>query len=116
MKALVKYSRGHGHVEIRDMSPPSPGHGEALVRVSRAGLCPKHNPELATLIHFAASVPNTGPYLEFPARVVTYDDWYDPKFTIQEGGKIAVPTGPGLGINYDDAIWREAAPRHHSIP
>jgi len=39
MKALVKYSRGYGHVEIRDMLPPSPGHGEALVRVSRAGLC-----------------------------------------------------------------------------
>ena len=69
---------------------------------------PKHNPELATLIHVAASVPNTGPYLEFPAHVVTYDDWYAPKFTLQKGGKIAVPTGVGLGIDYDDSIWQEA--------
>ena len=71
---------------------------------------PKHNPELATLLHFAAAVPNTGPYLEFPAAPVTYEDWYAPRFTIQDGGTIAVPTGPGLGITYDDTIWKAAEP------
>ena len=66
---------------------------------------PKHNPELSTLLHFASVVRNTGPFLEYPARVVEYDTWYDPAFVVQEGGKIKVPTGPGLGISYDDGIW-----------
>jgi len=69
---------------------------------------PKHNPELATLIHFASVVQNSGPFLEFPARVVAYDDWYSPKFTIEEGGFIKIPTGPGLGVEYDPDIWNRA--------
>lgn len=66
---------------------------------------PKHNPELSTLLHFASVVPHTGPFLEFPARIVNYDSWYEPAYIIQEGGKIKVPKGPGLGISYDDKIW-----------
>jgi L-alanine-DL-glutamate epimerase-like enolase superfamily enzyme len=68
---------------------------------------PKHNPELSTLLHFASVVRNTGPFMEFPARVVQHDSWYSPAFELQEGGKIKVPTGPGLGISYDEAIWKQ---------
>lgn len=39
MKALVKYSRGHGNMELREVASPLPAHGEVIVRVSRAGLC-----------------------------------------------------------------------------
>jgi len=63
---------------------------------------PKHNPELATLLHFASMTRNTGPFMEFPARPVTHDAWYEPHFHIQAGGTIEVPTGPGLGITYDE--------------
>jgi L-alanine-DL-glutamate epimerase-like enolase superfamily enzyme len=69
---------------------------------------PKHNPELCTLLHFASVVRNTGPFMEFPAVAVKYDSWYDPPFVLQEGGKIKVPTGPGLGVSYDESIWKQA--------
>ena len=68
---------------------------------------PKHNPELSTLLHFASTVRNTGAFMEFPARPVKYDSWYRPAFVIQEGGKLKVPQEPGLGISYDDEIWRD---------
>jgi len=66
---------------------------------------PKFSPELATMVHFASVVQNTGPFMEFSAVKEKYDDWYDPKFIIEKGGYIKVPTSPGLGISYDDDIW-----------
>lgn len=69
---------------------------------------PKFGPELATLLHFASVVRNTGPYLEFPAAQPRHGSWYAPAFTIREGGTIEVPTGPGLGITYDLSIWAQA--------
>jgi L-alanine-DL-glutamate epimerase-like enolase superfamily enzyme len=69
---------------------------------------PRNNPELATLIHFASVVQNTGPFMEFSAVKVDHEDWYDPKFTVEKGGFIKVPTGPGLGISYDDSVWKDA--------
>lgn len=39
MKALVKYARGYGNAEIREVERPKPGFGEAVVRVCFAGLC-----------------------------------------------------------------------------
>jgi L-alanine-DL-glutamate epimerase-like enolase superfamily enzyme len=103
-----------------DMVQPDMMYNGGIIRAMRvarvadeAGICvtphsPKHNPELATLIHFASVVHNTGPFMEFPAREVRYDDWYEPKFTIQEGGFIKVPAGPGLGIDYDPDVWERA--------
>jgi len=115
---------GHFKVMIRvrhvDMVQPDLMYNGGLIRALRVaqmaaegGLrvtphSPKHNPELATLLHFGSVVKHTGPFLEFPARPVSYEDWYEPHFTIAEGGFIDVPTGPGLGITYDPAIWNEA--------
>ena len=69
---------------------------------------PKHNPELATLLHFASLVRHTGPFMEFPAVDVKHEDWYRPHFTVKPGGYIDVPRGPDLGITYDEAIWKQA--------
>jgi L-alanine-DL-glutamate epimerase-like enolase superfamily enzyme len=115
---------GHFRVMIRDqivnIVQPDLMYNGGLIRALRvahmareAGIpvtphSPKHNPELSTLLHFASVVRHTGPFLEFPARRVTYDAWYEPAFTIQAGGKIKVPTGPGLGITYDEKIWGQA--------
>jgi L-alanine-DL-glutamate epimerase-like enolase superfamily enzyme len=115
---------GHFRVMIReryvDMVQPDLMYNGGLIRALRvarmageAGIrvtphSPKHNPELATLVHFASVVRHTGPFLEFPAVRVTHEDWYSPRFTIREGGSLRVPTGPGLGIDYDDAIWKSA--------
>ena len=115
---------GHFRFMIRegvvDVVQPDLQYNGGLIRALRvakmaeiAGIpvtphSPKHNPELATLIHFASLVQHTGPFLEFPARELTYEDWYAPQFRIQEGGYIQVPTGPGLGITYDPVVWRDA--------
>lgn len=114
---------GHFRVMIRerivDVVQPDLMYNGGLIRALRvarmaaeAGMkvtphSPKHNPELSTLLHFASVVRNTGPFMEFPARVVEYDSWYDPAFVIQEGGKLKVPKGPGLGISYDERIWEQ---------
>jgi threonine dehydrogenase-like Zn-dependent dehydrogenase len=39
MKALVKYGRGKGMMEIRDVPVPSPGLGEVLIKVKSVGVC-----------------------------------------------------------------------------
>ncbi len=77
-------------------------------RAARDPAQPQAQSELATLLHFGSIVEHTGPFLEFPARPVSYEDWYEPHFTIRDGGFIDVPTGPGLGVAYDPAIWEEA--------
>ncbi len=115
---------GHFRAMIRrrtvDVIQPDLMYNGGLIRALRvaqmaaeAGIpvtphSPKHNPELATLLHFASVVKHTGPHLEFPAAPVTYSDWYSPHFTIGDGGYIDVPTGPGLGVEYEQGIWERA--------
>jgi L-alanine-DL-glutamate epimerase-like enolase superfamily enzyme len=55
----------------------------------------------AKILQFAASVPNPGEYMEYPWRKPSKPEpWYTPNLEIKDG-KIQVPTGPGLGIDYD---------------
>ncbi|WP_373523023.1 hypothetical protein [Aquiflexum sp.] len=46
-------------------------------------------------------------YQEFPGGKKKYPDWYYPHFDI-ENGFIKVPTGPGLGLKYDDLIFKKS--------
>jgi L-iditol 2-dehydrogenase len=39
MKALVKYARGMGNMEIRDVPEPTPGVGEVKIKVKATGIC-----------------------------------------------------------------------------
>jgi L-iditol 2-dehydrogenase len=39
MKALVKYARGEGNMEVRDVAEPSPGAGQVKIAVKAAGIC-----------------------------------------------------------------------------
>ncbi|MGC9394024.1 MAG: mandelate racemase/muconate lactonizing enzyme family protein [Anaerolineae bacterium] len=70
---------------------------------------PKAGAEAAPVLHFAAVTPNLGPYQEYHGAAVAPAPWYKPDFAIHDGA-VAVPTGPGLGIAYDPAVWREAKP------
>ena len=53
------------------------------------------------ILHFASAIPNAGDYMEYPWRKPSKpESWYSPNLEIRNG-KIAVPTGPGLGIEFD---------------
>src|SRR2546425_7354379 len=39
MRALIKTRPGVGNLELLEIVPPSPGPGEALVRVGQSGMC-----------------------------------------------------------------------------
>ena len=53
------------------------------------------------ILHFASAIPNAGEYMEYPWRKPTKpESWYSPNLEIRNG-KIAVPTTPGLGVEFD---------------
>jgi len=60
------------------------------------------------MLNFAAAIPNIGPYMEFPHRSKPKPvSWYTPNLVIREG-KLPVPTGPGLGVDFDPDYLRQA--------
>ena len=67
----------------------------------------KSDANTAYMLHFAAVTPNVGPYQEYNAAPPGERWWEAPSFEVHEG-TIAVPDGPGLGVSYDPALWREA--------
>jgi L-alanine-DL-glutamate epimerase-like enolase superfamily enzyme len=61
----------------------------------------------ANILHFASAMPNMGPYIEFPWRAPQKPvSWYTPDFRIVDG-RIKVPAGPGLGVEYDPDYLRK---------
>jgi L-alanine-DL-glutamate epimerase-like enolase superfamily enzyme len=58
-------------------------------------------------LHFAAAVPNIGPWQEYKQGVETYGKWFDPPLRIVDG-ELAVPTGPGVGIADPKDVLRGA--------
>jgi L-alanine-DL-glutamate epimerase-like enolase superfamily enzyme len=48
-------------------------------------------------LHFAACVPNIGPWQEYKEGVGTYGQWFNPPLRINDGA-LTVPKGPGMGI------------------
>ncbi|MBN1581525.1 MAG: mandelate racemase/muconate lactonizing enzyme family protein [Anaerolineae bacterium] len=69
--------------------------------------CPRNDPNLAYMLHFAAVVPNLGPHQEYNTKKVRSQWWIAPSFEARNG-VITVPTGPGLGIEYDPKMWDKA--------
>jgi L-iditol 2-dehydrogenase len=39
MKGLVKYARGHGNMEVREVAEPFPAEGQVKIEVKAAGVC-----------------------------------------------------------------------------
>ncbi len=63
----------------------------------------------ANILHFASAMPNSGAYMEFPWRAPSKPaSWYSPNFEVKDG-KVKVPAGPGLGIEYDPDFLKKAA-------
>ncbi|MGC9520373.1 MAG: mandelate racemase/muconate lactonizing enzyme family protein [Anaerolineae bacterium] len=68
---------------------------------------PKAGPEAATVLQFGSVVPNLGPHQEWRGAPAAPVAWATPFLEIHEG-VVSVPDGPGLGIEYDPAIWDKA--------
>ena len=62
----------------------------------------------ANILQFASCVPNIGPHMEFPYRGKwKAASWYSPNFRIVDG-KVKVPDGPGLGVEFDPEYMKAA--------
>ena len=70
--------------------------------------CPRADPNLAYMLHFASVVPNLGPFQEYRAQGPQPSPWWtSPTFESREG-VVGVPTGPGLGVEYNPDLWSRA--------
>ena len=67
---------------------------------------PTSGPGAALMLQFASVVENLGPYQEHRPDAQT-ESWYAPDFRVQDG-KLAIPTGPGLGVTYEDGLFAGA--------
>lgn len=82
-----------------------------MARQANLWICP-HNTQTGAasvnILHFAASTPNIGPYMEYVHRAEPKpESWYKPNFAIRHG-VIPVPTGTGLGLEFDPEFLKKA--------
>ena len=59
------------------------------------------------MLHFASRTSDIGRYQEYKRNIERYADWFDPALSIRDG-KLAVPTGPGVGIRDITAVIQGA--------
>jgi L-alanine-DL-glutamate epimerase-like enolase superfamily enzyme len=69
---------------------------------------PKADPLEAPFLHLMSVAPNVYGYQEFPLSGVNkkQEGWWAPHFELKNG-MMAVPNKPGLGIEYDEQIFKE---------
>lgn len=105
---------------VMQIVQPDLNYNGGFIRAARvARMARKHNAPIVPhntqtgasgvkIVHFAAAIPNAGDYMEYPWRKpVKPESWYSPNLEIRNG-KIAVPTGPGLGVDFDPAYLAAA--------
>jgi len=105
---------------VLDIIQPDLNYCGGIIRASRVArmaakanmLITPHNTEIdaagVKMLNFAAATPNIGPYMEFPHREqLKPASWYTPNLKILNG-KLAVPTGPGLGVDFDPDYLKQA--------
>ncbi len=82
-----------------------------MARQRNLWICP-HNTQTGAasvnILQFAATTPNIGPYMEYVWRAPQKKaSWFSPNFEIRNG-VIPVPTGPGLGLEFDPGYLKKA--------
>lgn len=81
---------------------------------ARAGMTiVNHNTETgaagAKMLHFAAAIPNFGADIEWARRAAPKPvSWQSPSLIDVKDGAVALPAGPGFGIDYDPAYLAKA--------
>ena len=106
--------------KVMRVAQPDLSYNGGLIRASRVArmaqkanlwICP-HNTQTGAasvnILQFAAATPNIGPYMEYVARgPAKQEQWYAPNFEIRNGA-IPVPTGPGMGLEFDPDFLKTA--------
>ena len=84
-----------------------------MARNAGMWICP-HNTQTGAasvnILQFAATTANIGPWMEYVSRKPPKkESWYSPNFDIEDG-VIRVPTGPGMGLEFDPDFLKNATP------
>jgi hypothetical protein len=119
----VELSKGRANVacsRVVDIVQPDLNYNGGFIRACRVARLARaakmqivpHNTQTGSsavnILQFASAIPNAGPYVEFPWRGdEKRESWYTAQFEIRNG-VIPVPTGPGLGIEFDPAYLQKA--------
>jgi len=82
-----------------------------MARKVNMWICP-HNTQTGAasvnILQFAAATPNIGPWMEYVSRGPSKkESWYAPNFEIKNG-VIPVPSGPGMGVQFDPDFLKTA--------
>src|SRR3984957_13742671 len=82
-----------------------------MARKVNMWICP-HNTQTGAasvnILQFAATTPNIGPWMEYVSRgPAKKEAWYPPNFEIKNG-VIPVPTGAGMGLEFDPEFLKSA--------
>jgi L-alanine-DL-glutamate epimerase-like enolase superfamily enzyme len=82
-----------------------------MARKANLWICP-HNTQTGAasvnILNFASATPNIGPYMEYVWRAPQRkESFYSPNFEIKNG-VIPAPTGPGLGLEFDQDFLKKA--------
>lgn len=106
---------------VMDIVQPDINYNGGLIRAKRvARIAEKlgktivpHNTQTGAnsvnILQFASCTPNATPLMEYPWRKPqAAPSWYQPDFRIV-GGKIRVPTTPGMGVEFDPDYLAQAA-------
>jgi L-alanine-DL-glutamate epimerase-like enolase superfamily enzyme len=106
--------------KVMDVAQPDLNYNGGFIRAARVArmarkanmwICP-HNTQTGAasvnILQFAATTPNAGPYMEYVSRAAAKkESWYTPNFEIKNG-VIPVPTGHGLGVEFDPDFLKKA--------
>ena len=106
--------------KVMDVVQPDLNYNGGFTRAARVArmarkqnmwICP-HNTQTGAasvnILQFAATTPNIGPWMEYVSRgPAKKESWYTPNFEIKNG-VIPVPTGHGLGLQFDPDYLKKA--------
>src|SRR5271154_1227354 len=106
--------------QVMDVVQPDLNYNGGFIRAARVArmareanmwICP-HNTQTGAasvnILHFASTTPNIGPFMEYVWRApAKKESWYSPNFEIKNGA-IQVPTGPGMGLEFDPDYLKKA--------
>ncbi len=106
--------------KVCDVIQPDLNYNGGFIRAARVArmarkagmwICP-HNTQTGAasvnILQFAATTPNIGTWMEYVSRgPAKKESWYAPNFEIRNG-VIPVPTGPGMGLEFDPDFLKTA--------